>query len=566
MSLLGPPAASSHEFLNLAHDHVNGAWLGQRRKIVCCALAAKCFFIKFCFAPIQIDLISVFLIARLIGGSKASRRRDDGLHSGAPTTRTEDALTQKSVLVWFRSDLRTSDNPALEAALATGKPVLAIYIHETDAALRRPGGASSWWLEKSLDGLALSLGDIGVPLNLREGQAGELIAQMVQEDGVDAVYWNRRYDPAGRAIDARIKSALRDGDVEAQSFNAALLVEPWDLLTGQNKPYAVFTPFWNALRKKPIARPGPAPAARPARLNRQKSDRSVAFPKWTTKLEPLWEVGERAAQDRLILFLDTVGGYDASRDFPARAATSQLSPHLRFGEIGPRQVWHGAMAHAHRHPGCQGAVMKFLSELAWRDFNYHQLFHRDDISRHPMQPHFAAMAWRRDPGAFEAWCRGRTGYPIIDAGMRELWQTGYMHNRVRMLAASFLAKNLLLDWRQGEEWFWDCLVDADPASNPGNWQWVSGSGLDAAPWFRIFNPVLQGERFDPAGAYVHRWVPEIAGLPDEFLHRPFEAPSGVLEASGVVLGHSYPHPIVNLPASRRRALDALPRRPAVVKE
>jgi deoxyribodipyrimidine photo-lyase len=475
-------------------------------------------------------------------------------------------LTHKSVLVWFRNDLRISDNPALGAALASGKPVLGAYIHETDPGLRRPGGASMWWLHKSLNALALSLGNMGIPLRVLQGHASELVAQMVQEDAVGVVYWNRRYDLAGRTIDAQIKSALRGRDVAAHSFNAALLVEPWDLLTAQDKPYAVFTPFWNALRKAVIARPGPVPAARSAPLDPRKSDLGFAAPIWANKLERFWKAGEQGAQERLTSFLETVAGYDTSRDFPARAATSRLSPHLRFGEIGPRQVWHAALSHAHRHPGSQAAVMKFLSELAWRDFNYHQLYHRDDISQHPMQPYFAAMRWRRDDDAFDAWCRGRTGYPIIDAGMRELWQTGYMHNRVRMLAASFLAKNLLLDWRRGERWFWDCLVDADPASNPANWQWVAGSGLDAAPWFRIFNPLLQGEKFDPSGAYVRQWLPEIAALPDEWLHRPFEAPSAVLEASGVVLGRSYPRPIVDLPASRRRALAALPRRPVVVKE
>jgi deoxyribodipyrimidine photo-lyase len=450
--------------------------------------------------------------------------------------------------------------------MATGKPVFAAYIHETDAGLRRPGGAAMWWLRRSLDALVPALGELEIPLRVLQGQASGLIDRMLREDAVGAVYWNRRYDLAGRMIDAQIKSALRGSNVEAHSFNAGLLVEPWDLLTAQNTPYAVFTPFWNALRKKAIASPGSAPAARPARPDPQESDMGLAAPQWANKLEAVWKVGEQAARERLVSFLETIGGYETMRDFPARTATSRLSPHLRFGEIGPRQVWHAAMSHAHHYPGSHVAIMKFLSELAWRDFNYHQLFHRDDISQHPMQLHFAAMQWRQDDAAFEAWCKGRTGYPIIDAGMRELWQTGYMHNRVRMLAASFLAKNLLLDWRRGERWFWDCLVDADPASNPANWQWVAGSGLDAAPWFRIFNPLLQGEKFDPSGAYVRQWLPEIAALPDEWLHRPFEAPSAVLEASGVVLGRSYPRPIVDLPASRRRALAALPRRPVVVKE
>ena len=477
-----------------------------------------------------------------------------------PGAETEEVLIENSVLIWFRNDLRIFDNPALLAAIGTGRPVLAAYVHETDAELRRPGGAATWWLNKSLDALALSLRGLGIPLRVLSGQAFRHIGQMVEEDAVGAVYWNRRYDPAGRTVDAQIKSDLRERNLDAQSFNAGLLVEPWELATAQNRPYAVFTPFWNALRKAAIARPGPAPAALRARLDPQAREVSSPAPAWANKLEAVWKVGEQAAQDRLVSFLESVAGYDWRRDYPDRSATSRLSPHLRFGEIGPRQIWHAALSHAHRHPDCHAAIMKFLSELAWRDFNYHQLFHRADISQHPMQPQFTAMQWREDDAAFDAWCTGKTGYPIIDAGMRELWQTGYMHNRVRMLTASFLAKNLLLDWRRGEQWFWDCLVDADPASNPGNWQWVSGSGLDAAPWFRIFNPVLQGEKFDPSGVYVRQWLPQIAALPDEWLHRPFEAPSAVLEAAGIVPGDTYPHPIVDLPNSRRRALDALPRR------
>jgi deoxyribodipyrimidine photo-lyase len=475
-------------------------------------------------------------------------------------------LADRSVLVWLRNDLRIADNPALLAAMASGRPVLATYIHETDAELRQPGGAATWWLHKSLQSLATSLHGLGIELRVVEGYASRQIGELVQAEAIGALYWNRRYDEAGRTTDAQIKAEWRGRGVDVHSFNAGLLVEPWELSSTQNKPYAVFTPFWNALRQKGVAPPGPAPAPRPARANPPTGEIGYRAPAWTQKLEPFWQVGEAAAAERLVAFLETIAGYDTRRDFPAEAATSRLSPHLRFGEIGPRQVWHAALSQVHRHPAGQAAITKFLSELAWRDFNYHQLYHRADISEAPMQPHFAAMPWRHDAAAFAAWREGRTGYPIIDAGMRELWQTGYMHNRVRMLTASFLTKNLLLDWRLGERWFWDCLVDADPASNPGNWQWVSGAGLDAAPWFRIFNPVLQGERFDPVGSYVRRWLPELAGLPDKWLHRPFEAPAKVLEASGVSLGNSYPHRIVDLSASRQRALDALPRRPDQSKE
>lgn len=464
-------------------------------------------------------------------------------------------MTQKRALVWLRNDLRIADNPALLAATGRAVSVLAVYIHETDPRLRPIGAASAWWIHNSLDALKRSLGSRGIDLQILQGQAGQLIAELVRARAIDAVYWSRRYDLAGRSIDAEIKMALRDEGVDVQSFNGCLLVEPWQQLTAQNKPYSVFTPFWNALRKKAIATPHPAPAVYAAQPAPRPDASSAQAPNWTTKLTSIWKIGEGAAEDKLSSFLETASGYDTGRDFPDRPATSRLSAHLRFGEIGPRQVWHAALSHAHRYPEHHASVMKFLSELAWREFNYHQLFYRADISQYPMQPRVDVI-WRQDEQAFTAWCQGRTGYPLVDAGMRELWQTGYMHNRVRMVAASFLTKNLLLDWRDGERWFWDCLIDADPASNPGNWQWVSGTGLDAAPWFRIFNPVLQSERFDPSGAYIRRWVPELAALPDTWLHRPFAAPTAVLQSAGVILGNTYSHPIVDLAASRRRALDA----------
>jgi deoxyribodipyrimidine photo-lyase len=476
-------------------------------------------------------------------------------------------MVAPKALVWFRNDLRISDNPALLAGIGSGKSVLAVYIHETDAELRPRGGAAEWWLHRSLDILSAALAEIGIELRRLRGAASELLSELVETETADTVYWNRRYGLAEREIDARIKSALRSRTIEVKSFNAGLLIEPWDIVTKQGKPYSVFTPFWVALRDKQIRQPHPAPEGRTRRAcaSGGPDDAGYQPPEWSSKLVPIWKIGETAAQDKLLTFLETISGYETDRDFPARAATSLLSPHLHFGEIGPRQVWHAAMSQAHHCPDCNTSITKFLSELAWREFSYHQLFHRADISEHPMQPQFSAMQWRQDDEGFKAWCSGRTGYPIIDAGMRELWQTGYMHNRVRMLAASFLTKNLLIDWRRGEQWFWDCLVDADPASNPGNWQWVSGAGLDAAPWFRIFNPVIQGKRFDPRGRYVRQWLPEIAALPDKWLHRPFDAPSAALAGAGIVRGKTYPDPIVDLAASRKRALDALPHRSAPMK-
>jgi deoxyribodipyrimidine photo-lyase len=312
------------------------------------------------------------------------------------------------------------------------------------------------------------------------------------------------------------------------------------------KPYSVYTPFWNALRSRDIAPPLSLPAGRDP-IAWQGLGTGYVPPAWAAKLERHCAAGEAKARRRLADFLDgRVTDYPAGRDFPARPSTSGLSPHLAFGEISARQVWYAAQAAAHRAPATAEAIGKFLSELGWRDFNYSQLYHRDDIARAPMVDKFARLRWRDDAAALRAWTRGETGIPVVDAGMRELWETGIMHNRVRMLAASLLAKNLLIDWRQGEAWFWDTLVDADPASNPGNWQWVAGCGLDASPFFRIFNPVTQGEKFDPHGDYVRRWVPELRALPDSLVHRPWEG--------GGVRG--YPGPIVDLKTSRERALEA----------
>ncbi len=453
----------------------------------------------------------------------------------------------RSALVWLRNDLRITDNPALYAALRHSK-VHAIHIDETDRGVRQRGAASRWWLHHSLNKLAEDLAQLDVVLETVAGAAEATLFKAVAAHGVDAVYWNRRYGPAEREVDAGIKARLKREGVETESFAANLLVEPFEMATGAGKPYSVYTPFWNALKQRDIATPLPKPrrgeAIKPTRV-----DTGYREANWGRKLGMHWQIGEAAARERLDRFLDElVQDYPEDRDIPAKAATSGLSPHLAFGEISPRQVWHAAQAIAQHAPGKASAIDKFLSELGWRDFNYNQLYHRADIATVPMVAKYAELRWRHADMALAAWQQGRTGIPIIDAGMRELWETGVMHNRVRMLVASLLAKNLLIDWRQGEQWFWDTLVDADPANNPGNWQWVAGSGLDASPYFRIFNPVTQGERFDPTGDYVRRWVPEIAGLPDKLVHQPWQAP----EATKL----DYPEPIVDLKLSRERALEA----------
>ena len=450
----------------------------------------------------------------------------------------------KAVLLWLRNDLRIGDNPALRAAIEAGDKVQALYVHETDRGLRPRGAASRWWLHHSLNALAHDLKRLGIGLEVVEGESGKLVPERAK--GAAAVFWNRRYGPAEREHDAAIKERLKRDGIEAKSCPGNVLVEPFDIATKTGNPYSVYTPFWQTLKLRDIPAPLPRPRGHDVE-SIAKVDGDYREPAWGKNLGAHWTIGEDAARERLETFPDElVGSYPEGRDIPARQATSRLSPHLAFGEISARQVWHAAMALAHAEPRKAEAATKFLSELAWRDFNHHQLYHREDIVRVPMVEKYGRLEWRQDTAGFHRWTKGMTGIPIVDAGMRELWETGFMENRVRMLTASLLAKNLLVDWHQGEEWFWDTLLDADAANNPGNWQWVAGSGLDASPYFRIFNPVTQGEKFDAAGYYVRRWVPEVRDLPDSLVHKPWE--------SGGVKG--YPAPIVDLKATRERALEA----------
>lgn len=464
---------------------------------------------------------------------------------------------QNAAIVWLRNDLRIEDNPALSAAYKTADKVVALYVHEVDSSLRRPGGAARWWLHNSLVSLGSSLSERGIDLVVEEGEADAVLHRALKDSGADAVHWNRRYAPAERALDGAIKTDLQGKGLTVASHQGNVLAEPWTIQTGQDRPYSVFTPFWKSLRQVAVDRPIPAPELRTSRARKAHIDTGYEMPKWAKKLAPHWTIGEEAARERLENFLDQhVSEYADGRDFPAKEMTSRLSPHLRFGEISARQIWHTAKLRSEMEPALAGNIDKFLSELAWRDFSYHQLYHRKDIARVPMQEKYADTPWRHAKADLSRWQRGLTGLPIVDAGMRELWETGYMHNRVRMLVASLLTKNLLIDWREGEDWFWDCLVDADEANNPASWQWVAGCGLDAAPYFRIFNPVTQGERFDAAGDYVRRWVPELAALPEKWVHKPFDAPKDVLRKASVVLGKTYPNPIVDLKQSRQRALES----------
>ncbi|WP_044560133.1 deoxyribodipyrimidine photo-lyase [Azospirillum sp. B4] len=462
------------------------------------------------------------------------------------------------VIVWFRQDLRVADNPALAHAARMGRPVVPLYIlDDQTAGPWAPGGASRWWLHHSLSALGGALCDLGAPLVLRHGRADVALRTLVREVGADAVVWNRCYEPHAIARDSALKADLKADGIAVDTFNAALLAEPWTVKTGSGGPYKVFTPFWRCVREG--LEPGPplpaptrltAPAAPPA------GDRLADWallptrPDWAGGLRDHWTPGERDATRRLTDFLaHAVDRYPEGRDYPAQPLTSRLSPHLHFGEISPRQIW----AATEGRGGI--GVESFQRELGWREFCHHLLYHFPFLPEQPLNPRFEAFAWDGNAGHLAAWQRGRTGYPIVDAGMRELWTTGWMHNRVRMIVGSFLVKHLLLPWTAGQAWFWDTLVDADLANNAASWQWIAGCGADAAPYFRVFNPVLQGEKFDARGEYVRRWVPELAGLPDRVLHQPWMADPVTLRAAGVRLGHDYPHPIVDHKAARQRALD-----------
>lgn len=473
-------------------------------------------------------------------------------------------VPQGPVIVWFRDDLRLADHPALAAAGKTARPLVCLYILDEESPGARPlGGAARWWLAQSLRALDRALQSHGQRLVLRRGQAAEALLQVADECGASTVYWNRRYDRPGTAADEQVIAQLQRRGIGGGTFAGGLLVEPDRIASASGGPMRVFTPFWKRLRTQcTIRAPLPPPSALPipplvASDSLPGWALEPSHPDWAGGLRESWSPGEAAARTRLAEFLDGgIRGYAGGRDRPDRDVTSRLSPYLRFGEISPVEIWHAAQFATDEGRAPQPDIEKFLSELGWREFSHHLLHHFPDLPLRNLQRKFDRFPWREDTDLLHAWQRGRTGYPLVDAGMRQLWQSGWMHNRVRMLVASFLVKHLLIDWRRGEEWFWDTLVDADTANNAASWQWVAGSGADAAPYFRIFNPVLQGEKFDPAGDYVRRFVPELAGLPGDVIHRPWAAPPPVLARAGVMLGKNYPHPLVDHETARNRALES----------
>jgi deoxyribodipyrimidine photo-lyase len=468
-------------------------------------------------------------------------------------------VSANPAIFWFRKDLRLSDNPGLGFA-ATHYNVIPIFIldDETPGDFKL-GGAGRWWLHHSLKQLNLSLSG---KLNFYKGEAKSVIEDIIKRKGVKAVYWNRCYEPYQIQQDKEIKSWLKAIGVECKSFNASLLWEPWEVLKSDGTPYKVFTPFY---------RRGCLLNAAPPRFpvedvtdvvyvkdedNKTSLDDFKLIPsiKWYEEMEREWQPGEVGAKMRFSEFLKNgLKDYKEGRNYPALSNNSKLSPHLHFGEISPHEVWHGAIRAGKEVPK---DLDHFLSELAWREFSYYLLYHFPNLPIANFQSKFDQFPWEDNKEMLKAWQRGQTGYPIVDAGMRELWQTGYMHNRVRMIVGSFLVKNLLISWKKGERWFWDCLLDADIANNSASWQWVAGSGADAAPYFRIFNPTAQAEKFDPEGIYIRRFIPELAQLPTKYLFEPWKAPSLILKSAGVELGENYPKPIVGLELSRKRALSA----------
>lgn len=474
-------------------------------------------------------------------------------------------MPDNPIIMWFRADLRLRDNPALAAAVATGKTIIPVYIQDDEAAgIWRRGAASRWWLHHSLQALDSALQKAGFhPLVYFQGAAASALQDLIATTKADTVFWNRCYEPWAMKRDKAIKSDLRTQGLEAQSFQAGLLFEPWDTVNKSGSSYKVYTPFSKACFERADHLRPPIDKATPQKKHTQeplikgKSLLELQLRpdiKWYKTMAAKWTPGEDGAQRQFSDFLTQgLATYKSTRDFPAdESGISHLSPHLHFGEISPHQIWHDARAAIAAHP--QDTIFfshahGWLRQLLWREFSYHLLYHAPDFPEQPWNKRFTNFAWQQDDAALDRWKHGQTGYPIVDAGMRELWQTGWMHNRVRMIVGSFLVKNLLLHWREGEDWFWDTLVDADLGNNAAGWQWIAGCGADAAPYFRVFNPVLQSKKFDPNGAYIRRYVPELAEIPDAFIHTPWDAPPMIRN-----LAKNYPSPMVDLSTSRDRAL------------
>ncbi len=477
-------------------------------------------------------------------------------------------MSANSIIVWFRQDLRLADHSALASAARSGRPVVPVYVLDDEAPGEwKPGGASRWWLHTSLAELSSALEALGSRLILRQGATRDVLLALARECGAKAIHVTRSYEPHAVRTESDMKAACETAGIGLHRYPGSLLFEPETIRTKDGGPFRVFTPFWKACLAAPEQQaPSPpperiaAPSAWPACDVLENWKLQPQSPDWAGGLRATWMPGEAGAKVRLSTFLDTaLVDYATARDRPDKPGTSMLSPHLHFGEISPRQCWHAARHAAGRDPRLSSGAASFIREVGWREFSTHLLFRFPDITHAAFRADFAHFPWNTGKSVVHelgTWQRGATGYPIVDAGMRELWHTGYMHNRVRMIVASFLTKHLRIHWQEGARWFWDTLVDADLANNSASWQWVAGSGADAAPYFRIFNPVLQGQKFDPDGNYVQRWVPELMRLSAKHIHAPWLAPAEVLAGAGVRLGRTYPLPVVDHGQARAAALAA----------
>ena len=463
-------------------------------------------------------------------------------------------------IIWFRHDLRINEQPTFLAAIERGAPVIPIYIWSPQDEGHWPmGAASRWWLHHSLHSLQDDLAKLGLDLIIRKGPFLQTLLALVKETNAQAVFWNRCYEPARILGDTAIKSALQKEKIKAKSFNGSLLFEPWTVLNKENKPFKVFTHYWKHCLKSfeptQIGQYPSHPLPYPNKLSTLKIDSLELLPKihWDKGLAARWQPGEKHAQNALKKALqEAIPNYLEARDFPELDSTSRLSPYLHFGELSPHMIWHAVKAEKNLD---KEEAEGYLRQICWREFAYYLLYHFPETPEKPLYPKFDKMAWKNDAKGLHAWQKGLTGYPIVDAGMRQLWATGWMHNRLRLIVGSFLVKDLLISWVEGEKWFWDTLVDADLANNTMGWQWVGGCGADAAPYFRIFNPITQGEKFDTEGEFVKTWVPELTHLPKKWIHRPWEAPEEILRQAGITLGENYPKPIVDHNTARLRALE-----------
>ena len=474
-------------------------------------------------------------------------------------------MTHSPSIVLFQDDLRVADNPALTAAVRRSQPLICVFVWNPDATgYERPGAASRWWLHHSLQNLTSRIRNAGNDLVFRLGHPVEVLNDLLGEFKDSHVFWNRSCEPGARATERKILQILEAQHIQGTGFDGTSLLDPSRLQTQAGKPYCMFTPFWRKLQTTlqlcpalPAPRNLPPPPA--SRVHSEALDSFKLLPAtdWAQGIRDTWAPGEEGAQAALKSFLRApVKDYSTNRDRPDIPHTSRLSPHLHFGEISPREIWHAINRAKKNHATHQDkkSYEAFLRQIGWREFARYLLFHFPHTIQKPLSTAYKTFPWRRTAASLRAWQKGLTGYPIVDAGMRELWHTGWMHNRVRMIAASFLTKDLFLSWRKGADWFWDTLVDADLANNTLGWQWVAGCGADASPFFRIFNPTTQGMKFDPDGVYIRTWVPELAGLPSRWIHQPWDAPPPVLTEAHVRLGETYPYPVVDHKAARTQAL------------